>query len=66
MVERAANPMGKRTGFWLRVSFVTFAVLGTFVTTVMYSYYEALSIWYILPGAGHLDVALSNHYIVLY
>jgi hypothetical protein len=62
MAEGAANPKGKRPGFWPRAAFVAFASLGTLVVTGMNGYYIALITWYLEPGTGHLDVELSIHY----
>ena len=62
MVEGAANPKGKRPGFWLRAAFVAVAALGTLVATGMKGYYAALEIWYLEPGAGHFNAGLAKHY----
>jgi hypothetical protein len=65
MVERAANPKGKRSGLWLRASFVAVATLGTFVTSAMRCNYNALNFWYFLPGSGHRNEDLARLYFNL-
>ena len=65
MVEGAANPKGKRPGFWLRASFVAVAALGTLVVTGIYGYYNALSFWYVLTDSGHFDAGLVYYYTYL-
>jgi hypothetical protein len=42
MVEGAANPKGKRPGFWPRAAFVAVATLGTLLATGLRGYYNAL------------------------
>jgi hypothetical protein len=62
MVERAANPKGKRPGFWPRAAFVSVAALGTIITAGLFGYYDALELWYYNPNSGYFNINLAAHY----
>jgi hypothetical protein len=65
MVETAANPNGKSSGFWLRAVFVTLIFLGILISTSFQDYFTACSFWYALPLTDHFDFETSIHYSLL-
>ena len=62
MVEVAANPNGKRTGFWLRTGLVVVTVTVTIVTKILTDYLYSAYSWYYLPYSGHFNRDLAVHY----
>ena len=63
MVETVANKKVTSSSFWMRTSLVVILVLATMISTRVFDYYFALSIWYFEPSSGHLNLKLANHYI---